>query len=78
MFLRSRLQGIELNLLVDTGATLTLVSSAIVQRIAQDRMPALGLMQKNVLDAGGKMLNVSGKGTFFWRSTIFPVMLQPL
>lgn len=62
MFLWSRLQGIEVNLLVDTGATLTFVSSAIAQRFAHDRMPALELMQKNVLDAGGKMLKSVWKG----------------
>ena len=64
MFLRANVQGVDVLLLVDTCATLTLVSKEVASRIGKELMPQLDLMPKNVYDAGGKQLNVSGRGTF--------------
>jgi hypothetical protein len=51
-------------LLIDTGAKLTLVSTALAEKIVDTTMPLLDPMPKRVYDAGGKTLNVSGKGEF--------------
>ena len=62
MFLRANVQGVHVLLLVDTGATLTIVSNEVAGRIGKELMP--NLVRKSVYDAGGKKLNVSGRGTF--------------
>ena len=64
MFLRASVQGVDVVLLVDTGATLTLVSNEVVKIIGKTLMLNLDPICKSVYDAGGKQLNVSGNGTF--------------
>ena len=64
MFLRANVQGVDVLLLVDTGATLTLVSNEVAGRISKELMTNLDPMCKSVYDAGGKQLNVSGRGSF--------------
>lgn len=64
IFLRASFQGIDVWLLVDTVVTLTFVSTAVVEIIAEKCMTILGPMPKNIYDAGDKELNVSHKGTF--------------
>jgi predicted aspartyl protease len=58
------LKGIDAHLLIDTGATLTLVSTALAETIVDTIMPMLDPVPEKVYDAGGKTLNVSGKGKF--------------
>jgi hypothetical protein len=60
MLLKANAQGIDARLLIDTGATLTLVSTALGEKIVDTSMSILDLMSKRVYDAGGKTLNVSG------------------
>ena len=51
-------------LLVDTGATLSLISTTLMERIPEKARPVLDRASRNVLDAGGNCLQLSGKGTF--------------
>ena len=53
MFLRANVQGVDVLLLVDTDATLTLVSNKVAGRIGKQLMPNLDSMCKRVYDAGG-------------------------
>jgi hypothetical protein len=64
MFLKANVQSIDAHLLIDTAATLTLVSNALAEKILDTTRPVLNPMQKRVYDASGKTLNVSGKGEF--------------
>ena len=76
MFLRANIQGVDILLLVDTGATLTLVSNEVTGRISKKLMPNIDPMCKNVYDAGGKELDVSGKGTFTLKIESFSCTVQ--
>ena len=64
MFLIANVQGVDVLLLVDTDATLPLVSNKVARRIGKQLMPYLDSMCKSVYDADGKQLNVSDSGTF--------------
>ena len=64
MFLRANVQGVDMLLLVDTGATVTLVSNEIVKGVGKWSMANVDTMCENVYDAGGKELDMSGKGRF--------------
>ena len=76
MFLIANVQGVDVLLLVDTGATLTLVSNEVSRRIGKETMPNLDTMCENVYDAGGKELDVSGKGTFALKIDSFSCTVQ--
>jgi hypothetical protein len=62
MFLKANVQGIDADLLIDTGATITLVLNALTEKIVDTTRPMLDPMPKRVYGGGGKTLNVSGKG----------------
>ena len=72
MFLRDNIQGVG----VDTGATLSLVSKEVARTIGKVSMHNLDTMCENVYDAGGKDLDVSGKGTFVLKIDSFSCTVQ--
>jgi len=55
---------IQAKLLVDTGATVTLVSLRITERIPQNMRPELMPITSRILTAGGEELKVAGVGEF--------------
>ena len=57
-------------------ATLTLLSNEIARKIGKGSMPNLDTMCQNIFDAGGKELNVSGKGTFALKIDSFSCTVQ--
>ena len=48
--------GVAANLLVDTGATLSLILATLMDRIPENARPVLDRASRNVLDAGGNCL----------------------
>ena len=56
--------GVVAKLLVDTGATLSLISTTLMERIPEKVRPVLDRASRNVLNAGGYCLQLSGKVTF--------------
>ena len=48
--------GVAANLLVDTGATLSLIFATLMDRIPENARPVLDRASRNALDAGGNCL----------------------
>ena len=59
MYVKSLLHGIEINLLVDTGATLSVLSSKVYDSLKTK--PALYHTEQVISSAGGTTLNVLGE-----------------
>ena len=70
--------GVAAKLLVDTGATLSLISTTLMKRIPEKARPVLDRASRNVLDAGGNCLQLSGKGTFPAKIKAFSCHLEGL
>ena len=64
MFRRANVQGVNIILLVDTGATLTLVSNEVARRIGKELIPHLDSMCKSLYDAGVSTSTCLAMGRF--------------
>jgi len=58
MFVKAKVNGLEVNLLVDTGATVTLISKELYERMKD---PVKTQMNRDIYSAGGEKLNIFGK-----------------
>lgn len=58
MFVKAKVTGLEVNLLVDTGATVTLISRKLYERMKD---PVKTQMNRDIYSAGGEKLNIFGK-----------------
>ena len=64
LFIDMEVCGFAAKLLVDTGATFSLISTTLMKRIPEKARPVLDRASRNVLDAGGNCPQLIGKGTF--------------
>ena len=64
IFVDALVEGTKIRFLVDTGASLSLLSSAKIGDIPLTSTRKLEDVQQKVLDAGGNRLNTTGKGFF--------------
>ena len=64
LFIEMDVCGVKAKLLVDTGATVSLISTELMSRIPEEDRPRLDSFSRDILDAGGNCLQISGKGTF--------------
>ena len=64
LFIEMDVCGVKAKLLVDTGATVTLISTRLFHRIPEENQPKLSPFSRAILDAGGNCLPISGFGTF--------------
>ena len=64
LFIEMDICGVKAKLLVDTGATVTLISTRLFHRIPEENQPKLSPFSRAILDAGGNCLPISGFGTF--------------
>ena len=71
LFVNAKINGLDSKLLVDTGATLTLISAKLMEHIARQDTPELFPMERDVWDAGGNKMNVMGKGMFTFQISNF-------
>ena len=60
----AKVNGVKCNLLIDTGATVTLLSRRVQRKISVNSRPKLRPVSQTVLAAGGDQLNVYGKATY--------------
>jgi predicted aspartyl protease len=59
MFIKAKVNGVITNLLIDTGATVTLISTGFIKDMSN--MPTLTPSQRDILTANGESLKVAGK-----------------
>jgi predicted aspartyl protease len=59
MFIKAKVNGVITNLLIDTGATVTLISTGFIKDMSN--MPTLSPSQRDILTANGESLKVAGK-----------------
>ena len=59
MFINAKVNGVITNLLIDTGATVTLISTVFFKDMSN--MPTLSPSQGDILTANGESLKVAGK-----------------
>ena len=59
MFIKAKVNGVNTNLLIDTGATVTLISTSFFKDM--NNMPTLSPSQRDILTANGESLKVAGK-----------------
>ncbi|XP_065923756.1 uncharacterized protein [Magallana gigas] len=64
LFLKMEICGVVAKLLVDTGATLTLISTDLLSKVSDNDKPVLKDMKRQILDAGGNCLRIRGRGNF--------------
>ncbi|CAG2219087.1 unnamed protein product [Mytilus edulis] len=55
---------IKASFLVDTGATVTLISNKLFNSLRKEEMPNLNQVVQTIMSANGTALNVAGKGEF--------------
>ncbi|CAG2213232.1 unnamed protein product [Mytilus edulis] len=55
---------IKASFLVDTGATVTLISNKLFNSLRKEEMPNLNQVVQTIMSANGSELNVTGKGEF--------------
>lgn len=54
--------GVKVMILIDTGATLSLASRRLMNKVAETFRPKLCTHDQRIVDAGGNYLRTSGKG----------------
>ena len=59
MFIKAKVNAVITNLLIDTGATVTLISTGFIKDMSN--MPTLSPSQRDILTANGESLKVAGK-----------------
>ncbi|XP_021371063.1 uncharacterized protein LOC110461754 [Mizuhopecten yessoensis] len=64
MYIKTDIHGAKAKLLVDTGATITLISEDLYNHISQAARPELKQISKEVLTASGDKLPILGQGRF--------------
>ncbi|XP_069109267.1 uncharacterized protein [Argopecten irradians] len=64
MYIAAELHGTKVNLLVDTGATVTIISERVFDQVPDSAKPRLSQVRQEVLTASGEKIKVKGKGSF--------------
>ncbi|XP_069109585.1 uncharacterized protein, partial [Argopecten irradians] len=64
LYLNAEVQHVKVRLLVDTGATVTILSKAVYESIPEEDRPKLQEVTKDIVAANGAELEVLGKGEF--------------
>lgn len=64
MYIDAEVHKTKVKLLVDTGATVTIKSERIYDKIPELARPRLGKVHQDILTASGERLQVLGKGSF--------------
>jgi hypothetical protein len=64
VFIEMDVCSVKAKLLVDTVATVVLISTRLFYRIPEEKQPKLSPFSRAILDAGGNCLQISGFGTF--------------
>jgi hypothetical protein len=67
MYVKADIHQIKCKLLVDTGATVSIVSNDIYQKIPGVARPTLTSTNQEVLTASGDKLKILGRGNFLMR-----------
>ena len=67
MYVEADIHQVKCKLLVDTGATVSIVSNDIYQKIPDVARPTLTSTNQEVLTASGDKLNILGRGNFLMR-----------
>ena len=64
MYINGTIQDVDIKLLIDTGACVTIISPTIFNRIPQSRRPKLTKDEVNMVAANGNQIKCWGKGVF--------------
>ena len=67
MYIELQIQGMKSKFLVDTGATLTLVSERLYNKMPHCSKPTLGPVKTKVKSVCGNQLDLKGKGSFTFK-----------
>jgi predicted aspartyl protease len=74
MFIKAKVNGVITNLLIDTGATVTLISTGFFKDM--NNMPTLSPSQRDILTANGESLKVAGKTNIEIQSDTFKCLIE--
>ncbi|PJE78522.1 hypothetical protein CI610_02538 [invertebrate metagenome] len=67
MYVKAKIQNVDVQLLVDTGATITIISDEVYNRIPLAMRPELQKVTQEILAANGAALESLGRGSFLIR-----------
>ena len=62
--LSSKVEGVDIKFLVDTGSNITFLSSAVMEKISVPRRPVLEKVENRMILADGSAKPFRDKGTF--------------
>ena len=64
IYIPSKVEGVDVRFLVDTGSNITILSPALLERISAPRRPVLEDVENRMIMADGSAKPFHGKGTF--------------
>ena len=64
LYISSKVEGVDVRFLVDTGSNITILSPAVIERISAPRRPVLEDVENRMIMADGSAKPFHGKGTF--------------
>ena len=64
LYISSKVEGVDVRFLVDTGSNITILSPAVIERISAPRRPVLEDVEYCMFMANGSAKPFCGKGTF--------------
>ena len=64
IYISSKVEGVDVRFLVDTGSNITILSPALLERISAPRRPVLEDVENRMIMADGSAKPFHGKGTF--------------
>ena len=78
LYVKANVQGLNTKLLVDTGATITLISKEVYDRLPTSVKPTLRKVEQDILAANGTSRDALGKGglSLNWRDVKKPTSRQ--
>ena len=64
LYIASKVEGVDVKFLVDTGSNITILSPAVMEKISTPRRPVLEKVENHMILADGSAKPFRGKGTF--------------
>ena len=64
LYISSKVEGVDVKFLVDTGSNITILSPAVMEKISVPRRPVLQKVENRMILADGSAKPFRGKGTF--------------
>ena len=67
LYVSSKVEGVGVRFLVDTGSNITILSPAVVAKIGPDRQPSLESVENHMILADGSVNPSAGEGHLSWK-----------